>query len=549
MMSRLSPKRLFSQHIVSVYRGIVPIEDCVVPMVCVILRGRIVSVAPLEPQRFPKRFMTVAASFEQTRHYPLGVRGGSHWRRLTILLGLVASDLICFAAADVVLRQVTTPPALALFRNRSLGQPVIDLVMIIALIFVGARYLVGDYSRRQLFWDGARSTTTALLISGIIFCAALSLLETGGLAAGMLVWLALIFTLPTARQVMRLFLGRIGVWHLPTAIIGTSPMAQEVVPVLGQQLALGLKVQWVVPEMAEKHLSSAFTGLIPVLAPPDQLVPALMAAGCRQVILVPDDRTNSNQNDLIDQLVGADIAVAIVPSLRRLPLYGLSTNYFFGKDLLLLQVRNNLARLPQRIFKRSLDIIGAILLTILLTPVFAVIGYLIWKEDHGPVFFRQTRVGRGGRDFTCWKFRTMVVDAEDQMARWKTENPVLLARYCESNFKLQADPRVTRIGAWMRRNSLDELPQLFNVLVGDMSLVGPRPLLRRELPNYGAVISLYERVRPGITGLWQISGRSHTTFAERISYDEWYIKNWTVWYDLVILLQTIWVLMRGAGAY
>jgi len=494
--------------------------------------------------------MTVAASFEQTRHYPLGVRGGgSHWRRFAILVGLVSSDLICFAAADLALRQVTTPPALALFRNHSLGQPAIGLVMIIALIFVGARYLVGDYSRRQLFWDGARSTTTALLIGGTAYCAAVSLLEPGGLMPGILVWLSLIFTLPTARQVMRLFLGWIGVWHLPTAIIGTSQMAQEVVPVLGKQLALGLRVQWVVPETPEKHLASAFAGLVPMIAPPDQLIAALLMAGCRQVILVPDDRTNSNQNDLIDQLVGADIAVAIVPSLRRLPLYGLSTNYFFGKDLLLLQVRNNLARLPQRIFKRSLDMVGAIILTTLLIPVFAVFAFLIWKEDRGPVFFRQTRVGRGGRDFTCWKFRTMVVDAEAQMARWQTENPVLLARYCESNFKLQADPRVTRIGAWMRRNSLDELPQLFNVLLGQMSLVGPRPLLRRELANYGAVISLYERVRPGITGLWQISGRSHTTFAERISYDEWYIKNWTVWYDLVILLQTIWVLFRGAGAY
>jgi undecaprenyl-phosphate galactose phosphotransferase len=496
--------------------------------------------------------MTVAASFEQTRHYPLGVRGaGSYWRRLAILVGLVSSDLICFAAADVVLRLTTMPPALATFHNHSLGQPntVIDLVMIIALVFAGARYLVGDYSRRQLFWDGARSTTTALLVCGIAYSAAVSLLDSEGLMASISVWLGLIFALPTARQVMRLLLGRMGVWHLPTAIIGTSPMAQEVVPVLGQQLALGLKVQWVVPETSEKHLSNAFAGLVPVIAPPDQLIPALIAAGCRQVILVPDDRTNTNQNDMIDQLVGADIAVAIVPSLRRLPLYGLSTNYFFGKDLLLLQVRNNLARLPQRIFKRSLDMIGAIILTILLAPVFILFAFLIWKEDRGPVFFHQTRVGRGGRDFTCWKFRTMVVDAEDQMARWEKENPVLLARYCESNFKLQADPRVTDIGNWMRRKSLDELPQLFNVLKGEMSLVGPRPLLRRELPNYGAVISLYERVRPGITGLWQISGRSHTTFAERISYDEWYIKNWTVWYDLVILLQTVWVLLRGQGAY
>src|SRR4029079_4000935 len=160
--------------------------------------------------------MTVAATVEQTRHYPLRVRsGGATWRRLTILLGLMASDLACFAIADTVLHLAATPPALALFRHRSLGQPntVIDLVMLIALVFVGARYLVGDYSRRQLFWDGARSTTTALLISGIAYCSAVSLREPCGLAAVVLVWRSLIFLLPTARQLMRLLLGRIGVWH------------------------------------------------------------------------------------------------------------------------------------------------------------------------------------------------------------------------------------------------------------------------------------------------------------------------------------------------
>ena len=285
---------------------------------------------------------------------------------------------------------------------------------------------------------------------------------------------------------------------------------------------------------------------MPLIVPQDQLAPALMAAGCRQVILVPDDRTNANPNDLIDQLVGADIAVAIVPSLRRLPLYGLSTNYFFGKDLLLLQVRNNLARLPQRIIKRSLDLIGAVFLAVVLAPRIPAVrlpdlergwraGVLPpdaggpWRArfrlleipHHGGGCGSPARALGNGKSRSCWR------------------------SYCESNFKLQTDPRVTRIGAWMRRKSLDELPQLLNVLMGDMSLVGPRPLLRRELPDYGAVISLYERVRPGITGLWQISGRSHTTFAERVSYDEWYIKNWTVWYDMVIVLQTLWVLVRG----
>src|SRR5476649_516519 len=169
-------------------------------------------------------FMTVAASFEQTRHYPLGVRGsGSHWRRIAILLGLVAADLICFALGDLILHLLAQPPALALFRNRSLGQPntVIDLVMIIALVFVGARYLVGDYSRRQLFWDGARSTTVALMISAAAYSASLIALQTHGLLPGIVTWLGLIFAIPTARQMMRLLLGKLGAWHLPTAIIGT----------------------------------------------------------------------------------------------------------------------------------------------------------------------------------------------------------------------------------------------------------------------------------------------------------------------------------------
>ena len=278
-------------------------------------------------------------------------------------------------------------------------------------------------------------------------------------------------------------------------------------------------------------------------------ISALAAAGCRQVIWVPDDRLPLVQNDMIDQFIGADIRVAIVPSLRRLPMFGLSTSSFFGKDMLLLQVRNNLSRLPQRALKRVLVIAGSVTALLLLSPVFLALAWMIRREDGGPVFFVQNRVGRNGEDFACWKFRSMVTDAEAQLARWGADNPGLLEKYRQSNFKLAEDPRLTRIGRWMRRKSLDELPQLFNVLLGEMSLVGPRPLLRRELPDYGAAISLYERVRPGITGMWQVSGRSHTTFADRISYDEWYIKNWTLWYDVVILLRTVWVLLRGEGAY
>ena len=494
--------------------------------------------------------MTLAPSLDLPRRYGIGSQAGSIWRRVAIISALMFSDLLCFATADTLLHIFDSPPALALFRGRNMVSPtVVDLMLIIAVVFTSARYLAGDYSRRQLFWDGARATTAALLISGIIYITAIIILEPVGLVPALFVWTGLLFLLPGARQMTRMVLGRAGLWHLPTAIIGTNATAEDVYPVLGKQLALGLDVRWVVPETPQKNLPSTLMGLHLLWAKPEELTSALISAGCRQVIIVPDDRLQLDENDLIDELIGADIRVAIVPSLRRLPLFGLSTSYFFGKDLLLLQVRNNLARLPQRILKRLLDIIGSLAMITLLSPLFVVLAILIKLEDSGPIFFIQNRVGHNGRDFPCWKFRTMVVDAEAQMSRWAKENPVLLARYRESNFKLQADPRVTRIGTWLRRKSLDELPQLINVLLGDMSLVGPRPLIRRELPDYGAVISLYERVRPGITGLWQISGRSHTTFAERVSYDEWYIKNWTVWYDVVILLQTFWVLVAGEGAY
>jgi Undecaprenyl-phosphate galactose phosphotransferase WbaP len=513
----------------------------------VILRMRDISVEGAGDQTIKS---TLAPSLELPRRYGFGTEAGSIWLRAAVISALMLSDLLCFAFADMLLHIFGAPPALALFRGRDMISPtVVDLLLIIALIFSIVRYLAGDYSRRQLFWDGARSTTAALLISGTIYVVATVILEPVGLISAFIVWTVLLFLLPGARQLMRKALSRAGIWHLPTAIIGTSATAQEVCPVLGRQLALGLDVRWVVPESPEKHMPLALAGLRILWATPNELTAALVVAGCKQVIFVPDDRLQLDDNDLIDQFIGADIRVAIVPSLRRLPLFGLSTSYFFGKDLLLLQVRNNLARLPQRILKRTLDIVGSVAIIVLMLPLFAILAILIKLEDRGPTFFIQSRVGRNGRDFLCWKFRTMVVDAEAQMSRWAKENPVLLARYRESNFKLQADPRVTRIGTWLRRTSLDELPQLINVVLGDMSLVGPRPLIRRELPDYGAVISLYERVRPGITGLWQISGRSHTTFAERVSFDEWYIKNWTMWYDIVIVLQTFWVLVAGEGAY
>lgn len=198
--------------------------------------------------------------------------------------------------------------------------------------------------------------------------------------------------------------------------------------------------------------------------------------------------------------------------------------------------------------KRVFDFISSAILLIFLFPLFVVVAALI-KAEHGSVFFTQVRVGRHGEKFRCIKFRTMRADAEDLLAKWTRDNSPEYREYIASNFKLKNDPRVTNVGRFLRQTSLDELPQLLNVLLGEMSLVGPRPLLPRETSYYGSPLILYCQVRPGITGLWQVSGRSNTTFADRAAADKKYISAWSLWSDVVILIKTVGVLLKRDGAY
>lgn len=199
--------------------------------------------------------------------------------------------------------------------------------------------------------------------------------------------------------------------------------------------------------------------------------------------------------------------------------------------------------------KRTIDVTLASILLLILSPLMLAIAIAVWCADGGSPLFSQERIGQGGRRFRCHKFRTMRADAEALLAEWRqTEHP-LWRKYVQHNFKLDDDPRITLVGRFLRRSSLDELPQLFNVLKGEMSLVGPRPLLEREIGDYGAAaFEEYIRVRPGITGLWQISGRSNTSFAERVELDRKYVRRQSLLVDLAILVQTIPVVLRREGA-
>lgn len=213
-----------------------------------------------------------------------------------------------------------------------------------------------------------------------------------------------------------------------------------------------------------------------------------------------------------------------------------------------LLVKQNLRSRWRRRLKRLLDLGICLPLAVILLLPGLCIALAIRLDSPGSAIYRQRRIGQGGREIRICKFRTMMADADAALARFLEERPELRAEW-ERDHKLRQDPRITRVGAFLRKTSLDELPQLINVLVGDMSLVGPRPIVESERKKYGHVYENYCRVRPGVTGLWQVSGRNNTTYEERVALDNYYVTNWSVWMDLWILGKTPFVVLTGYGAY
>lgn len=211
-------------------------------------------------------------------------------------------------------------------------------------------------------------------------------------------------------------------------------------------------------------------------------------------------------------------------------------------------LRQNLLDPYRMLTKRLLDISIIIIFSVPTAIVMLTIYVVVRLDTRGPAFYKQKRIGREGREFFAWKFRTMVTDADAVLAKYLEDNPQLADEWSKDH-KLKHDPRITKTGALLRKFSLDELPQLFNVIVGEMSLVGPRPIVEQEVKKYGDAFDLYTRVRPGITGLWQTSGRNDVTYAMRVSMDRYYIANWSVWLDIFILIKTAPAALTAKGAY
>ncbi len=209
---------------------------------------------------------------------------------------------------------------------------------------------------------------------------------------------------------------------------------------------------------------------------------------------------------------------------------------------------HNLTFKSNLFIKRLIDIFLILLFSPILIPVFIILMFLTKVTSRGPIFYGHKRVGQNGKEFKCWKFRSMCIDADKKLAEILANNPQMRAEW-EKDRKFTNDPRVTKFGKFLRKTSLDELPQLINILIGQMSFVGPRPVTAPELDRYGEYKDFVLSVTPGLSGMWQTSGRSDTEYEERIALDLYYIQNWSIWLDIWILIKTVYVVLKGRGAY
>ncbi len=406
------------------------------------------------------------------------------------------------------------------------------------------------YTDRKPFWTelGEVFENTALL--AVIDLALLSLTRWNSSRLWWVsVWILIAMFVPIGRAVLRHGMMRAHWWQRPTVLVGTGPNAQEALLALQSEPQLGFEVIGAVASHGQQTPTSheALSHQVPRLNTPELERLAQQQAGLQVVLALEHQEAQTREAWLRLLATWRVQDVCVIPALRGIPLFGTDISWFFSHEVALLRLRNNLRRWPARLTKRLFDVVTASLLLLLLSPLLLALALRI-RADGGPAVFRHERVGRNGQAFPCFKFRTMAVDAEQQLHRLLASDPALQAEW-ERDHKLKNDPRISPVGHFLRRTSLDELPQLFNVIRGEMSLVGPRPIVQSELVKYGADADYFLMVRPGITGLWQVSGRNDVDYEQRVYLDTWYVKNWSLWYDIAILFKTVRVVLRRDGAY
>ncbi|SFN83982.1 undecaprenyl-phosphate galactose phosphotransferase [Formivibrio citricus] len=466
-----------------------------------------------------------------------------------------AALLLAFAGASillVLLRSHRIRPDIFYWWSAEGSQQALAF-LILAVLTVGTFWWRGHYSLRLPFWDELleilRSLVLAALLNGMVVLFAKWPISRFLWPVS---WGLALVLVPLLRSRMKSWLLTMQRWQLPTVIIGCGQNAVEAWRAMRSERLLGFEVRCFVSvdSDAPDRLEVEEGKTLPVVRlSAGELLPWLEQQNHPHVTIAVNEDELRNAQSEIELLSLRYKDMHVIPPLAGLPLFGVTANHFFSHEVLLLRVRNNLASPSLMLLKRVFDFCGAFCGLLMLSPLFAYVAWQI-KRQGGPgeVFFGHVRVGMNGKPFKCWKFRTMVHNSKEVLEHLLATSAEARAEW-DKDFKLKNDPRITRIGAFLRKTSLDEIPQLWNVLKGEMSLVGPRPIIEAELERYAERVDFYLEARPGLTGLWQVSGRNETTYDERVALDAWYVKNWNLWYDIAILCKTVRTVLTGKGAY
>ncbi|MDX2180556.1 MAG: undecaprenyl-phosphate galactose phosphotransferase WbaP [Bryobacteraceae bacterium] len=383
------------------------------------------------------------------------------------------------------------------------------------------------------------TTATFLLLIAVSFF--LRDVEAYSRVALLLAWGLGVPAVIVGRLAARRFFGNRSWWGVPVVLMGRIEDCEAVVAQLHRHKGLGLKA---IRVLTDSYPSENSVHGVPVHHDYSLAGSFAERSGIEYCVLAMPRLRGDALMEFFERYAARFRNVVVIPDLFGLASLGTQTRDFGG--ILGIEIRQRLLLRVPRAAKRLTDLALCGASIVLLAPLLGVLWLAVRLSSHGPAFYSHTRIGQDGRMFAMLKFRTMYSNGKEILDRHLAEDPEAAGEW-ERERKLRHDPRVTPVGRFLRRTSLDELPQLWNVLRGDMSLIGPRPIPESELPRYPG--HLYFRVSPGLTGLWQVSGRNNTSYAERVFFDEYYVRNWSIWLDLHILMRTIRVVLTGEGAY
>jgi len=405
----------------------------------------------------------------------------------------------------------------------------------------------GGYSRRFTFWDEVKFLSRATFFSSVTIFTILFIGKMGAAFSRMFILTMSLLALavfPVVRTQLKRLLYSLGLLKRKIIILGAGEAGRLALCAIRNEPNLGYEIAGFIDDRPSTREIDG----IRVHGFAERVDRYIRRCGIHDIVIAKPEYGRDKLAGIINTIQHKVDNTLYLPDLTGVAVLGTELKHFFSEQVMVIEIKNNLARPFNYAGKRAFDyVVGGILFIFLLAPIF-IISIAIRLTSRGPAIFRQERIGKNGRPFMCYKFRTMHLDAEERLRHILDTDPEARAEW-EKYWKLRNDPRVTKIGRFLRRTSLDELPQIINVVRGEMSLVGPRPVTRREIVEYYKdAAQLCFSVPPGITGLWQVSGRNNTTYKQRVSLDSWYVRNWNLWLDIVILFKTVRVVFRSEGA-